>query len=108
MMPIVDMEMCVASQRVCVRVLVAFAQMQPHPYNHQRRCNPERPARRLRQEKKRKHRADEGRGGKVSPGARGPEMAQGEHEKGETDAVTKKTDRTRSGGDRERRHLLRK
>src|SRR3954466_13183466 len=87
MVLVVHMLVRVRHGLVDMLVLMPFADMQPHAERHQRRGAPEGRLRTLAEQKKCERRAEEGRDGEISAGARRAELAQSDDEKNEADAV---------------------
>lgn len=92
MMLVMGMPVLMLHRFVPMLMLVAFRQVQPEANRHQtpRRQQPNR--HRLIEQRQREQRANEGSQRKIGSGACRPEMAQAQHEQGETDPITEKAD----------------
>ena len=87
-------------RRMAVRVFVMLGEVKPHADSHQAGRGKELHGHRLTQRNDRGDGTEEGRRGEIGAGPRRPEMTQGEHEQGETDAVPQEANdaRTDDGG----------
>ena len=75
-----------------VSVLMALSQMQPDPHGHENAGRDQRARDRLAPENDGKDGAHERRRREVGAGTRAPEIAQGEHEEHETEAIPKEAE----------------
>ena len=87
MMLVVRVLMAVHLAFVGVLVSMQLAQVQPDTQAHQHRCHPEWRRRGFAEQQDTQSRANEGRGGEISPGARGAQIAQGAHKEDQTQAI---------------------
>jgi len=106
MVSVMRMAVLVLEGFVHVLVLMRLGEMQIESDRHQKTRNNELQRHGFAEPRDRDERADERRRREIGAGARGPEMAQSEHEQDEADAVADKADQGRAA-DRGRRRKLR-
>ena len=91
-MVVMAVDVCMRRRRMAVRVFVMLGEMKPHADCHQAGRGEELHGDRLAQRNDRGGGSEEGRRGEIGAGPRRPEMTQGVHEQGETDAVPQEAD----------------
>ena len=99
-MVVMAVDMRMRRRRMAVRVFMMLGEVKPHADSHQAGRGKELHGHRLTQRNDRCDGTEEGRRGEIGAGPRRPEMTQGEHEQGETDAVPQEADDGRTGDGR--------
>lgn len=90
---IVRMEMLVFQALVCVTVFVTFGEMQPQPDGHEQPCQYQALRRRFAEQGDRQGSSDEGRQSEIGPGSGRAQMAQGQNEQHQADAIAQEPDK---------------